>query len=93
MYAIRSYYAFIKNLYFISFGFCAITVISTLFIIYPKPKEILDLYSDWTSSEANKKVSIMYVTMHHSTEGMARQLGKKLTELGVENNIHRNNFV
>lgn len=56
--------------------------------IYDKPKEILDLYTDWTSDDVKKKVSIIYITMHHSTEDMAKHLKEKLDELGVNNNIH-----
>lgn len=56
--------------------------------IYMNAQEILNLYEEWTTHEAKKKVSIIYVSMHHSTEMMANYLSEKLTEKGVENKIH-----
>lgn len=56
--------------------------------IYTNPKEILELYTDWVSSQTKKKVSIIYITMHHSTEEMAKHLKQKLDEKGIQNNIH-----
>lgn len=50
--------------------------------IIEKPEIILDLYERW-SSHTSKKVIIAYISMHGSTELMAKHLARALMDLDV----------
>ncbi len=51
--------------------------------LYDQPGFILDAYKDWTSSAVKNEVVLMYVSMHGSTEAMARHLTAALAERQV----------
>jgi len=54
-------------------------------IIWRKhPAAIMGAYDDWSQFKARKKAVIIYDTMWHSTEAMARELLQTLGDAGVE---------
>ena len=52
--------------------------------IYDRPDFILNLYEDWTSDRASKKVLIPYVSMYDNSKLMCEYLAGALERLGVE---------
>jgi flavorubredoxin len=63
------------------------------------PGRIVELYSEWVQQKPKNKAVVVFDTMWHSTEFMARELTDSLTALGVEakyqslKNIHRSQAV
>ncbi|MDR2141365.1 MAG: FprA family A-type flavoprotein [Deltaproteobacteria bacterium] len=63
------------------------------------PGRILELYSQWVQQKPKNKAVIVFDTMWHSTEFMARELTDSLSTLGVETryqslkNTHRSQVV
>jgi flavorubredoxin len=54
------------------------------FIWRKDPGRILSLYSEWVKQSPKKKAVIVFDTMWHSTEYMARELTDKLGSLGID---------
>ena len=52
--------------------------------IYTVPSTIIDAYDKWVNGELSNKVVLVYVSMWGSTEKLARALGSKLVDRGVE---------
>jgi len=46
-------------------------------------KDILEAYADWAHHRSRKKALVIYDTMWHSTESMARAVGSGIEEQGV----------
>jgi flavorubredoxin len=63
------------------------------------PGRIVELYAEWVQQKPKNKAVIVFDTMWHSTEFMARELTDCLTNLGVEakyqnlKNVHRSQAV
>ena len=51
--------------------------------IYDEPEIIIDLYKDWTSDRVDKKVVIVYVSMHGSTADMVKHLESDFKKDGM----------
>jgi flavorubredoxin len=60
---------------------------------------ILDLYKKWASQKPTAKAVVVYATMWHSTEKMARTISEALAQSGVKvkllsmNETHRSEFI
>lgn len=60
---------------------------------------IIDLYKKWASQKPTAKAVVVYATMWHSTEKMARAIGEALAQAGVKvkllsmNETHRSEVV
>ena len=52
--------------------------------IWKNPKFIIDLYSKWGSGVCKDKITVIYDTMHHSTEKLAYQVAEGIASEGVE---------
>ncbi len=52
--------------------------------IYKNPQFVIDLYRRWSSSEKQKKVAIVWVSMYGATEKMKNYLKEKLMQSGIE---------
>lgn len=55
--------------------------------IYDEPAFIMDAYADWISDDVRNEVVLPYVSMHGSTEAMARQLVGALAARGVKTQL------
>ena len=56
--------------------------------IWTEPGKIVDLYAKWAKGEADDKITIIYETMHHSTQKMAHQIVEGVMSEGVEAKMH-----
>lgn len=52
--------------------------------IWKNPSKIIQAYSDWASGVCEDKITIIYDTMHHSTEKLAFQIAEGIMSEGVE---------
>jgi flavorubredoxin len=52
--------------------------------IWKNPSKIIQAYSDWASGVCEDKITIVYDTMHHSTEKLAFQIAEGIMSEGVE---------
>lgn len=52
--------------------------------IWKNPGVIIDLYSKWGSGVCKDKITVIYDTMHHSTEKLAYQIAEGIISEGVE---------
>lgn len=52
--------------------------------IWKDPSKIIQAYSDWASGACDDKITIIYDTMHHSTEKLAFQIAEGIISEGVE---------
>lgn len=52
--------------------------------IWKNPGVIIDLYSKWGSGVCKDKITVIYDTMHHSTEKLAFQIAEGIISEGVE---------
>lgn len=52
--------------------------------IWTNPAPILEKYSEWGSGVCNDKITVIYDTMHHSTEKLAFQIAEGIISEGVE---------
>ena len=52
--------------------------------LHNRPEFILNLYQEWCSEDVKNAVVMPYVSMHGSTENMAKHLAERLAEQGVE---------
>ncbi|MDO5824545.1 FprA family A-type flavoprotein [Methanobrevibacter sp.] len=52
--------------------------------IWTNPAPILEKYSEWGSGVCNDKITVIYDTMHHSTEKLAFQIAEGIMSEGVE---------
>ncbi|MBQ8017859.1 MAG: FprA family A-type flavoprotein [Methanobrevibacter sp.] len=52
--------------------------------IWKDPSKIIQAYSDWASGVCEDKITIVYDTMHHSTEKLAFQIAEGIMSEGVE---------
>lgn len=52
--------------------------------IWKDPSKIIQAYSDWASGVCDDKITIVYDTMHHSTEKLAFQIAEGIMSEGVE---------
>jgi flavorubredoxin len=56
--------------------------------IWTKPQTILDLYTKWATGDADDKITVIYDTMHHSTQKLAHQLAEGIISEGVDVSMH-----
>ncbi len=52
--------------------------------IWKDPSKIIQAYSDWASGVCEDKITIVYDTMHHSTEKLAFQIAEGIMSEGIE---------
>lgn len=52
--------------------------------IWKNPGYILDLYTKWASGVCKDKITVIFDTMHHSTEKLAFQIAEGIMSEGVE---------
>ena len=52
--------------------------------IWKEPSKIIKAYSDWANGVCSDKITIIYDTMHHSTEKLAYQIAEGIMSEGVE---------
>ena len=52
--------------------------------IWKNPEVIIDLYDKWGSGVCKDKITVIYDTMHHSTEKLAYQIAEGIISEGVE---------
>ena len=52
--------------------------------IWKEPQTIIDLYSKWASGDADEKITVIYDTMHHSTQKMSHAIVEGIMSEGVE---------
>ena len=52
--------------------------------IWKNPEFIIDLYAKWGSGVCKDKITVIYDTMHHSTEKLAFQIAEGIASEGVE---------
>ena len=52
--------------------------------IWTNPEIIIDLYAKWGSGVCRDKITVIYDTMHHSTEKLAYQIAEGIASEGVE---------
>ena len=52
--------------------------------IWKNPGFIIDLYAKWGSGVCKDKITVIYDTMHHSTEKLAFQIAEGIASEGVE---------
>jgi len=53
-------------------------------MIWKDPGKIIDAYLKWASGESKQKVLVIYDTMWNSTESMAQEIVRGVSDLGVE---------
>jgi len=53
-------------------------------MIWKDPAKIIDAYLKWASGESKQKVLVIYDTMWNSTENMAQEIVRGVSDLGVE---------
>ncbi len=53
-------------------------------IVWKKPERIISAYTNWAKGIAKKKVLVIYDTMWESTEIMAREIMRGISDSGVE---------
>jgi len=53
-------------------------------VIWKNPEKILEAYKRWASFEAENKAVIVYDTMYHSTERLARAISEGIASKGVK---------
>ncbi len=53
-------------------------------IIWRLPSKIIDAYRRWTSGEGKKKITVVYDSMWGSTDAMAREITRGISDEGVE---------
>ena len=56
--------------------------------IWKEPGKIVDLYAKWAKGEADDKITVIYETMHHSTQKMAHQIVEGIMSEDVEAKMH-----
>ena len=56
--------------------------------IWTQPGTIVELYAKWAKGEADEKITVIYETMHHSTQKMAHQIVEGIMSEGVEAKMH-----
>lgn len=56
--------------------------------IWKDPSKIVKAYSDWATGVCENKITIIYDTMHHSTEKLAYQIAEGIMSEGVEAKIY-----
>ena len=52
--------------------------------IWKEPSKSIKAYSDWANGVCSDKITIIYDTMHHSTEKLAYQIAEGIMSEGVE---------
>ena len=52
--------------------------------IWKNPEIIIDLYAKWGSGVCKDKITVIYDTMHHSTEKLAYQIAEGIISEGVD---------
>lgn len=52
--------------------------------IWKNPQTIIDLYTKWGTGVCKDKITLIYDTMHHSTQKMAHQIAEGIMSEGVE---------
>ena len=52
--------------------------------IWKNPETIIDLYTKWGSGVCKDKITVIYDTMHHSTQKMAHAIAEGIMSEGVE---------
>ncbi len=52
--------------------------------IWTNPEPIVEKYSEWASGVCKDKITVIYDTMHHSTEKLAFQIAEGIMSEGVE---------
>ena len=52
--------------------------------IWKNPETILNYYTDWSHGVCKDKITVIYDTMHHSTEKMAYSVAEGIMSEGVE---------
>lgn len=53
-------------------------------VIWRQPQKIIEAYKRWSSGEAERKATIVFDTMWHSTEKMAQEIARGIAHEGVE---------
>ena len=56
--------------------------------IWKNPSTIVDRYAKWAKGESDDKITVIYETMHHSTQKMAHQIAEGIMSEGVEAKMH-----
>jgi flavorubredoxin len=56
--------------------------------IWTDPMKVIDAYSDWATGNCKDKVTIIYDTMHYSTQKMAHALAEGVISEGVDVKMH-----
>lgn len=52
--------------------------------IWTKPETILTKYTEWATGQCKDKITIIYDTMHHSTQKMAHAIAEGVMSAGVQ---------
>lgn len=52
--------------------------------IWTNPQVIIDLYAKWATGDADDKITVIYDTMHHSTQKMAHSIVEGIMSEGVD---------
>ena len=55
--------------------------------IHKEPQRVIDLYKKWTSDEVDKEVTIVYASMHGSTEKTVSYIVEKLDEEKIKTKV------
>lgn len=56
--------------------------------IWTDPAKIINHYNDWATGVCKDKVTLVYDTMHHSTQKMAHAMAEGLIAGGIETKLH-----
>jgi len=56
--------------------------------IWKNPSKIVEAYSNWASGVCEDKITVIYDTMHHSTEKLAYQIAEGIISEGVEAKVY-----
>ena len=52
--------------------------------IWTNPQTAIDMYAKWATGDADEKITVIYDTMHHSTQKMAHAVMEGIMSEGVE---------
>lgn len=53
-------------------------------IIWTKPETIIGLYAKWATADCEDKITVIYDTMHHSTQKLAHEIAEGIISEGVK---------
>lgn len=53
-------------------------------LIWTKPETIINLYAKWATADCEDKITVIYDTMHHSTQKLAHEIAEGIISEGVK---------